>query len=61
MPSTSTDSSGGYVMPEIPPSVYTLTISFQGFATLQNKGVTLLVNQNETMDFILQPERCSSK
>jgi len=52
---TSTDATGGYVLPEIPPGVYTFTVSFQGFATLENKGVTLLVNQNATLDFTLQP------
>ena len=52
---TTTDATGGYVLPEIPPGVYTFTVSFTGFATVENKGVTLLVDQVATKDFSLQP------
>lgn len=52
---TATDATGAYVLPNIPPGVYNFTVSFQGFATLGNPGVTLLVNQNATLDFTLRP------
>ena len=52
---TTTDATGGYVLAEIPPGVYTFTVSFVGFATVENKGVTLLVNQVATKDFTLNP------
>jgi hypothetical protein len=52
---TKTDATGAYVVTNEAPSVYNFSVSFQGFATLQNPGVTLLVNQNATLDFTLQP------
>jgi len=52
---TITDSAGGYVLPNMPPGAYDFSVSFQGFSTLQNRGVTLLVNQDATLDFVLLP------
>ena len=52
---TNTDTAGNYVLPEIPPGVYTVSASFTGFTTVENTGVTLLVNQVATLDFSLQP------
>ena len=52
---TTTDSAGGYVLPNMPPGAYDFSVGFQGFSTLQNRGVTLLVNQDATLDFVLMP------
>ena len=52
---TKTDATGAYMVTNEPPAVYNFSVSFQGFATLENPGVTLLVNQNATLDFTLQP------
>jgi hypothetical protein len=50
-----TDGTGAYVVTDVPPGVYNFSVSFQGFATVEQRGVTLLVNQQAVMDFTLQP------
>src|SRR5947209_8649666 len=52
---TVTDAVGDYVLPNIAPSVYDFTVVYKGFQTFTTKGVTLLVNQNATLDFVLKP------
>jgi len=52
---TSTGPAGGYVLPDVAPGVYNFTVSCAGFATLTTSSVTLLVNQNATIDFHLKP------
>jgi hypothetical protein len=52
---TTANASGEYTLPNIPPGVYNFTVRFKGFATLENQGVTLRVNQNATLDFTLKP------
>ncbi len=52
---TKTGSAGGYVLPDVAPGVYDFTVSSPGFANLTSGGVTLLVNQNATLDFRLKP------
>jgi hypothetical protein len=52
---TTTNASGEYAFPNVRPGVYNFTVRFQGFATLENQGVTLLVNQNARLDFTLKP------
>lgn len=47
--------SGEYVVPNVAPGVYNLRVSLEGFETLETQGVTLLVNQNATLDFTLKP------
>jgi hypothetical protein len=49
-----TNDSGEYVVPNVPPGTYDLRLSLVGFETLETRGVTLLVNQNATLDFVLK-------
>ncbi|MDQ2840614.1 MAG: TonB-dependent receptor [Acidobacteriota bacterium] len=44
---------GTYIIPQLPPGNYDLTIQKAGFATEDRKGVQLLVNQSATIDFKL--------
>lgn len=50
-----TNGSGEYVVPSVPPGVYNIRLSLAGFETLESLGVTLLVNQNATLDFSMKP------
>lgn len=52
---TITNLQGSYVLTDIPPGAYDFAVSYRGFATEQNRGVTLLVNQVGTLDFVLKP------
>jgi hypothetical protein len=52
---TKTSSAGSYVLPNVAPGVYNFTVSSPGFSNLTSAGVTLLVNQNTTLDFHLKP------
>src|SRR5499427_9444372 len=45
------DSAGGYVIRELPPSNYTVTASATGFKTQRKDGVRIDVNQNASVDF----------
>ena len=47
---TATDSNGRYIVPQLPPGVYDVSVSKQGFATVKRSAVQLEVNQNLTVD-----------
>jgi hypothetical protein len=47
------DANGLYVVPQLAPGVYTLTARKEGFASVQQKNIQLLVNQSLTIDFKL--------
>ncbi len=49
------DVSGVYLFPSVARGVYDFTVTFRGFETLRNTGVTLQVGQNATLDFTLRP------
>ncbi len=49
---TTTNSSGAYIFPVLPPAHYLVTVTSAGFAP-QNRTVELLVNQPATLDFQL--------
>ena len=49
------DAGGYYVLTELPPGVYDFKVISTGFATLESRGVPLLVNQAATVDFTLRP------
>jgi hypothetical protein len=51
---TVTNSVGAYVMPNVQPGNYDLKVSKSGFGTALNSGVTLVVNQTATYDFMLK-------
>ena len=48
---TSTNSVGNYVIPQIQPGTYELRVSKNGFRTEVRSNVTLVVNQTATVDF----------
>ena len=50
---TTTDSNGYYIVPQLPPGIYSISIKKQGFATENRPNVQLQVNQNATLDFKL--------
>ena len=47
---TATDSNGQYIVPQLPPGIYDISVSKQGFATVKRSAVQLEVNQNLTVD-----------
>ncbi len=51
---TTTDSSGTYVIPQLLPGVYTLTVTGPGFGKEERTNVQLQVNQNATINFVLK-------
>lgn len=51
--SASTQDNGAYVIPQLPPGQYTVSVDKQGFAKETRPNVQLLVNQSATLDFKL--------
>src|SRR6202142_1489728 len=51
---TTSNDSGLYVIPNLPPDSYQLTVAFPGFATTVEKGVVLTVGQTANMDVTLR-------
>src|SRR5580693_4945496 len=51
---TTSNDSGFYVIPNLPPGQYELTVTFTGFATLIDKGIVLTVGQTATVEFTLK-------
>jgi hypothetical protein len=51
---TTSNDSGYYAIPNIPPAIYELTVSFKGFATSVRKAVELTVGQSATIDVTLK-------
>src|SRR5258708_39704890 len=47
---TATDSNGQYIVPQLPPGIYDISVSKQGFATVKRSAAQLEVNQNLTVD-----------
>jgi outer membrane receptor protein involved in Fe transport len=52
---TVTNSTGIYVLSQIPPGVYRITASAQGFSSAARTGVELALSQTATLDFLLKP------
>jgi hypothetical protein len=53
--STVSTSSGTYSLPLLPPGTYNMTVKAKGFATVEQKGVSLLVGQILTINPSLKP------
>src|SRR6202161_718740 len=51
---TTSNDSGLYVIPNLPPGTYELTVAFSGFATTVDKGIVLSVGQTANMDVTLR-------
>jgi len=49
------DSSGNYTIPFVPPGAYIMQTRAPGFAMLQRSGIVVEVNQNVRIDLTLQP------
>jgi len=47
---TTTTSTGAYTIPNLPPAVYTITFTKDGFKTAKFQGITLTVDQTLTLD-----------
>ncbi len=53
--SATTDASGYYAFPNLPPGTYSVRVQEQGFSSKQQDGIALLVNSTERVDFTIQP------
>lgn len=53
--SATTDGSGYYSFPDLPPATYKVTVEKHGFTTIVRSGVTLLVNSTVRVDVKLNP------
>jgi outer membrane receptor protein involved in Fe transport len=51
---TTSNDSGLYVIPNLPPDTYELTVAFPGFATTVDKGIVLTVGQTANVDVSLR-------
>ena len=49
-----TNAAGVYIVPQLGPGLYDITVVKQGFATEDRKDVQLVINQSATLDFALQ-------
>lgn len=58
---TTSDSTGGYRIPELQPGTYTVTASFQGFKQTVLTGVILEVNLQSRVDITLTPGAVEQK
>src|ERR1700722_3443107 len=47
---TTTSGTGAYTIPNLPPAVYTITFTKDGFKTAKFQGITLTVDQTLTLD-----------
>ena len=50
---TETNSSGDYVILNVPPGIYSVSATKSGFETASTKGITLVIDQKAGMDFAL--------
>jgi Carboxypeptidase regulatory-like domain/TonB dependent receptor-like, beta-barrel len=51
--SAETDTTGSYIIPQLPPGLYSISVKKEGFATQTRSNVQLTVNQSLTIDFKL--------
>src|SRR5258707_10520759 len=56
-----TDDNGHYLIPLLPVANYTLRVEFQGFQTVERKGVRLQVDEQRELDFTLSPAAVASQ
>ncbi len=52
--SATSDSSGAYVISDVPPGNYTVTASADGYE-ISSKTITLTAGENKTLNFALNP------
>lgn len=51
---TTTDATGSYIFPSLPPGTYTITVTAHGFRTLEQSGIVLQVGRLLTVDARLE-------
>jgi len=52
---TRTNDSGNYVLPDLPPGVYKVTVEQSGFKRASRAGIDVIVNTTQRVDLVLQP------
>src|SRR5271154_7419563 len=57
--STTSNDSGLYTLPSLPPGKYDITVTASGFESLERKGLPLEVAQQAQIDFTLQVGKMS--
>lgn len=50
-----TNDSGEYVIPSVPPGLYDIRVTMGGFETIESRAIELLVNQTVTLDYTMKP------
>ncbi len=55
-----TDDAGHYVIPLLPPSIYTLRVEFPGFQPVETKDVRLQIDEARELNFTLAPSTVAS-
>jgi len=56
-----TDDAGHYLIPLLAATNYTLHVEYQGFQSVESKGVRLQVNEQRELDFTLSPASVASQ
>src|SRR5882762_8147072 len=54
-----TNESGNYSFPDLPPGTYTVTAEQTGFKKVSRAGVDVIVNTTQRVDLVLQPGNIS--
>src|SRR5882762_8378756 len=57
---TRTNDSGNYVLPDLPPGVYKVTVEQSGFKRASRAGIDVIVNTTQRVDLVLQTERADT-
>jgi outer membrane receptor protein involved in Fe transport len=52
---SNTNESGNYVLPDLPPGLYTVTVEQSGFKRASRAGIEVIVNTTQRIDLVLQP------
>jgi len=52
---SSTNESGNYVLPDLAPGIYTVTVEQSGFKRASRAGIDVIVNTTQRVDLVLQP------
>ena len=50
-----TNESGNYIFPDVPPGLYSVTAELAGFKKITRPGIELLINTSPRVDLTLQP------
>jgi Carboxypeptidase regulatory-like domain len=56
---TTTNTSGNYTFPDMPPGIYSISVDAKGFKTTEQQNINLLSNTSPRIDFTMQPGNVS--